>query len=47
MTTNRLYLKIFGKSRNLKLKKNFGIILKNEKKGDFNVLGKFIDLTGK
>lgn len=47
MTTNRLYLKIFGKSRNLKLKKNFGIILKSEKKGDFNVLGKFIDLTGK
>lgn len=31
MTTNELYQKIFLKSRNLKLRKNFGIMLKSEK----------------
>ena len=34
MTTNKLYLKIFRKSRKLILKENFGIILKNEKKNE-------------
>lgn len=37
MTTYRLYLKIFGKSRNLKLKENFGIILKSEKKKEISI----------
>ena len=31
MTTNKLYLKIFKKSRKLILKENFGIILKSKK----------------
>ena len=48
ITTNRLYLKIFKKSRKLILKENFGIILQSKKEKEFsNVLGKFVDLTGK
>lgn len=37
MTTNKLYLKIFKKSRKLILKENFGIILKSEKKREISM----------
>lgn len=40
MTINKLYLKIFRKSRSLILKENFGIILQSKKEKNENEVNK-------